>query len=163
MPLSGGAATQYVVELERDAKGYLTTLRTTSGTEELSVDADGSLSAQGAPGTYVTSLRVETPAQVAVAENVLTSLGINQTVAFPTPAGATPSAAPPGDVAASLSAFRGAAVAGGTVTRQPSSAPASGQVLEPDALPQAVAEASKTTPGGEQWNGTSWQPWSGCA
>ena len=35
--------------------------------------------------------------------------------------------------------------------------------IEPDALAAAVADATKNTAAGEVWNGTAWQPWSGCA
>lgn len=171
VPLGDGrAAEQFVVELERDHKGYLTGVRTTSAVERLTVAPDGRVDAVGQGATHVVGLRVSTAADAQVASDLLASLGVQQPIAYAAPVAprvTTPASA--ATVGPALDAFRTAAVTAGTVTRQPyspghaSPAALTGPVLEPDALAAAVTDASKSTASGELWNGTAWQPWSGCA
>lgn len=170
VPLGNGRTPeQFVVELERDAKGYLTGLRTTSAVERLTVAPDGRVDAVGRGATHVVGLRVSTPDDAQAASDLLASLGVRQPVAYAepvVPAAANPS---PATVASALDSFRSAAVTAGTVTRQPyspgrtSPAALAAPAIEPDALAAAVADATKNTAAGEVWNGTAWQPWSGCA
>lgn len=154
--VQGGATTEYIaarttwpgsqyaaVEIVRDARGYVTEVRATTGT---SVSAE-------TIGVPVVSSESATAAR-----GLLDALGVTSPVLFSYPLGTTS----PG--AGAITEFRAAGLGSGYVSRVPGGTmrASGGATLPLGSLGTAMREARSSAPVAEQWNGTGWQVWAGC-
>ncbi|MFT3875673.1 MAG: hypothetical protein QM708_04530 [Propioniciclava sp.] len=133
-----------VIELDRDAGGFVTEVRAT----------------RTGVGGQVSSLPVTSDASASDAEALLTGLGVASERRYAYAPG--PPAGPLAD-AGPLDAFRAAAAEAGYVSRAPGAGLADGG--SPVALAELGAtmkQARKDAPPAQYWDGDSWQTWTGC-
>lgn len=139
----GGGALPVAIEVDRDAGGFINAVRTTT---------------QSASGTEINSLPVTSSTSAADVESVLVGLGVSTQRRYSHPPARTVSAHTD-----ALGAFREAATRSGYVSRA-TGFPIlhSGNAVPLDKLGETMNEAHKAIPKAQHWDGSSWEPWTGC-
>lgn len=166
-----------IIEVERDADGEVTGLRTklvTSGSAEVSETGDGVADGPGRVDTYTVKtveLPVETAEDERVAANFMDAMGMGSIPGLPagTPNPSAVTARNPLDVADALVDFAGAAESRGYVSRQEYDADNSSYGGTFDAkyiakvgFSGTVDTVEREATSGEYWNGQEWATWEGC-